>query len=150
MPTQTILEQLQARAYATDGAARGDALADLVNWIALRASRLDENDMAVLMSAALALYKVEIEKNWEVSPADMPDGPGPAEPAGAAHERDGRAPTDVPARAHPDARNTVAEEAIAALVALRRPAAAAALARDAAPRGGRRWTDTGHWALTLR
>lgn len=120
MLTQTILEQLKARAYETNAAATGNALADLINWIALHAARLDGQDMSVMLSAALALYKIEIEKNWEVSATDLLAVP--VEP--------------VPPASHlppSDASDSVA-------------------AQDGspAPLTGRRWTDTGHWALTLR
>ncbi|MGI4860174.1 MAG: hypothetical protein ACRYHA_25250 [Janthinobacterium lividum] len=146
MLTQTILEQLKARAYETNAAASGNALADLVNWIALHAARLDERDMSVMLSAALALYKIEIEKNWEVSAADpLAD---PAEPVQTARHPPLDEPDGVTAE---EGRHTAAEAAIASLVALRRPAAAD-VAQDGspAPLTGRRWTDTGHWALTLR
>ncbi|MCY0387106.1 hypothetical protein OVY01_07645 [Robbsia sp. Bb-Pol-6] len=150
MLTQTILEQLKARAYEKNATATGDALADLVNWIALHAPRLDGRDMSVMLSAALALYKIEIEKNWEVSAPDLSADPADAVPPHHPSP-DQPPPQDAPDRAATDARHTAAAAAIASLVALRRPVTAHAPPDGAsAPPAGRRWTDTGHWALTLR
>ncbi|MGI4861746.1 MAG: hypothetical protein ACRYHA_33425 [Janthinobacterium lividum] len=159
MLTQTILEQLKARACETGATATtGDTLADLVNWIALHAARLDGQGMSVMLSAALALYKIEVEKNWEVSAADLSADPADAVPparhpsrsAAAASTAVDSASAAAAASAATDARHAAAEAAIASLVALRRPAAAEG-AQDGAPTPtGRRWTDTGHWALTLR
>lgn len=152
MRSKAILEELKAKAYTGEAAALGDALGDMVHWLAAHRETLRGRDVDTLMSICLALYKNELEKSWDVSIHDTPDASAvksklaPEQSPDAAGERKKAMPT------HATTTQTGVESAIEAMVALRRPAPTTEAARPAGPASTarRRWTDSECWSLTLR
>jgi hypothetical protein len=157
MRSKAILEELKANAYTGEAAALGDALGDMVHWLAAHREDLRGRDVDTLMSVCLALYKNELEKSWDVSIYDVPEANVPAT---ILHGSEGvlgvassaedlvRSMTE-----HDTSTQTGVESAIEAMVALRRPEATTEAASAIDPTIGarrRRWTDSECWSLTLR
>ena len=179
MRSKAILEELKAKAYNGEAAALGDALGDMVHWLAAHREEMQPRDAETLMTVCLALYKNELEKSWDISVHDIPEasvaaGIGPAKwnthtdvafynqevssaraiaATAAASATKATTAATAAMSATATVRQTDAENAIEAMVALRRPAALAQSDGTANPASGaprRRWTDSGCWSLTLR
>ena len=160
MRSKAILEQLKLNAYTGEAAALGDALGDMVHWLAEHQDNLGERDITTLMSVCLALYKNELEKSWDVSVHDIPEPPldsmGSLGLLGLITGATRIAASSVQdaaqsnAAATGDSAQTHVENAIEAMVALRRPAPEAASIAGPLVSRRRRWTDSECWSLTLR
>lgn len=158
MRSKAILEELKAKAYTGEAAALGDALGDMVHWLAANRENLRGPDVDTLMSICLALYKNELEKSWDVSAYDGLDASAvgavsPAKQGTSPHDSNIADAARKDAAVESSSTQTGVESAIEAMVALRRPeltTEAASPAKPAPVAGRRRWTDSECWSLTLR